>query len=108
MHPGNGPGLSPRRSGQKFGTESNTLSIAQMPSHKHNVSLPAKEEADTEVPQGNFIAGAGFDGFGTTSDATLGALPQDNIGGGQSINNIQPVQCVNFIIALVGTFPSRS
>jgi|TARA_R110002051_G_scaffold1246_1_gene6851 microcystin-dependent protein len=108
MHPGNGPGLSPRRLGEKFGTETNTLTVAQMPSHKHDVTLPAKEEANTEVPGNNFIAGAGFDGFGTTTDVTMGALPQQNVGGGQSINNIQPFQCVNYIIALVGTFPSRS
>ena len=108
MHAGNGPGLTSRRLGDKSGNETNTLSIAQIPPHQHNVSLPAKEEANTEVPTNNFIAGAGFDGFGTTSDVTMGALPQQNVGGGQPVNNIQPFQCVNFIIALQGIFPSRS
>ena len=108
MHAGNGPGLTSRRLGEKGGNENNTLSITQIPPHNHSVSLSAKEEANTEVPTGNFIAGAGFDGFGTTSDVTMGALPQQNVGGGQPVNNIQPFQCVNFIIALQGIFPSRS
>lgn len=108
MHPGNGPGLTSRRIGQKGGLEENTINITQMPPHDHNVTLPAKEEANAEAPTNNFVAGAGFDGFGTTSDVTMGALPQQSVGGGQAVNNIQPFQCVYFIIALQGIFPSRS
>ena len=108
MHAGFGPGLTPRTLGQKSGTETNTLNVTQLPSHNHSVSLPAKEEANAEVPTNNFVAGAGFDGFGTTSDTTMGALPQNNVGGNQPVNNMQPYQTVNFIIALQGIFPSRS
>lgn len=108
MHPGNGPGLTDRRLGQKLGVETNTLTTAQLPAHNHTVSLPAKEEADTEVPTNNVIAGAGFDGFGTTSDTNMAPLPVGNTGSNQAVNNIQPVQCVNFIIALIGIFPSRN
>ena len=108
MHAGFGPGLTPRTLGQKSGTETNTLNVTQLPSHNHSVSLPAKEEANAEVPTNNFVAGAGFDGFGTTSDTTMGDLPQNNVGGNQPVNNVQPYQTVNFIIALQGIFPSRS
>lgn len=108
VHAGRGPGLSDRRLGSKGGSETNILSTNQLPSHNHGVSLPAKEEADTEVPNGHFIAGAGFDGFGTTSDVSMGALPQNNVGANVPVNNLPPYQCVNFIIALVGIFPSRS
>ena len=38
MHPGNGPGLSPRQLGQKTGTETNTLTVNQMPAHNHTAS----------------------------------------------------------------------
>ena len=31
-----------------------------------------------------------------------------NTGGGQSHNNMQPYNCVNFIIALQGVYPSRN
>ena len=35
IHPGNGPGLSSRRLGEKGGTETNTLNVTQLPSHSH-------------------------------------------------------------------------
>ena len=37
MHPGTGPGLTPRQPGQQVGTESVTLSEAQMPNHNHTL-----------------------------------------------------------------------
>ena len=113
VHSGNGsagPGLTPRPLGQKSGAETNTLNVNQLPSHNHTASLPAKEEANTETPNGHVIAGAGFDGFGTAPDNGINMAPftTGNTGGNQSLNNMQPYQCVNFIIALQGIFPSRS
>ena len=35
IHAGTGPGLTPRQLGSSFGTEGVTLSIAQIPAHKH-------------------------------------------------------------------------
>lgn len=108
MHPGNGPGLSNRVLGQKLGSETNTLTVGQLPSHSHSVEIPAKEEANTETPENNNIAGAGFNGFGTVSDVTMAPFNTQNSGGSQAVNNIQPVTCVNFIIAIQGVYPSRS
>tara|TARA_R110002074_G_scaffold225132_1_gene396599 strand:+ start:1452 stop:1964 length:513 start_codon:yes stop_codon:yes gene_type:complete len=105
---GSGPGLPTYRLGEKVGSPDNFLNINQMPSHNHGVTLPAKEEANTDTPNNHFIAGAGFDGFGTTSDTTMGSLPQNNVGGGQAVNNMQPSLVMNYIICLYGTFPSRS
>ena len=110
MHSGNGPGLTPRPLGQKSGTEQNTLNVNQIPSHNHTASLPAKEEANTETPNGHVIAGAGFNGFGSAPDAGINMAPftTTNTGSSQPINNMQPYQCVNFIIALQGIYPSRN
>lgn len=105
---GTGPGLPSVRLGQKTGSVENYLTVNQLPSHNHGVSLPAKEEANTDTPNNHFIAGAGFNGFGITSDTTMGALPQNNVGGGQAVNNMQPSLVANYIICLYGTFPSRS
>ena len=108
MHAGNGPGLSPRSLGQKSGLETNTLNVGQLPSHNHTFNLPAKEEGDEGAPDGAFIVGDGTASFGTTSDVTLGTATTNNTGGNQAVNNLQPYNCVNFIIALQGTFPSRN
>ena len=37
-----------------------------------------------------------------------GAVTIENTGAGQEVNNLQPYQVVNYIIALVGIFPSRN
>jgi microcystin-dependent protein len=106
IHPGSGPGLTTRQLGQKGGTENNTLTTAQLPAHNH--ALAAKEEGNAADPSGTFIAGTGSNAFGTTADRTMNAAAISNTGGGQSVNNIQPFQCVNYIIALQGVFPSRN
>ena len=106
MHPGNGPGLTPRSLGQRGGSEQNTLTANQMPSHNH--ALAANEEANADDPNGSFIAGTGAKTFASTGGATMNAASIGNTGGGQSVNNIQPFECVNFIIALQGTYPSRN
>lgn len=108
MHPGNGPGLASRRLGQKGGEENNILNLNQLPPHTHGVSIPSKEEGNADVPTSNYVAGAGLDSFGTTTDSNMETFQTLNAGGGQSVNNIQPYQCVNYIIALVGVYPSRS
>jgi microcystin-dependent protein len=106
MHPGNGPGLSSRRLGEKGGTEHNTLTVNQLPPHNH--ALAAKEEANAADPSGSFIAGTGSNAFGTTADKTMNAATIGSTGGGQAVTNIQPFECVNYIIALQGIFPSRN
>jgi len=104
IHPGNGPGLSSYRLGEKGGSETNTLTVNQIPAHSH--SIGASEEATATDPNSGYVAGTGAAAFATSTDVQL--KPTGNTGGGQSVNNIQPYECVNFIIALQGTFPSRS
>lgn len=110
MHAGNGAGLSSRRLGEKGGTETVTLTTAQMPAHNHPVQVAVNEGTSEEGdPKDGIIAkheGA-FKEVATTG-ATLGGVSSDQVGGGQNHTNIQPFQCVNFIIALQGTFPSRN
>lgn len=117
MHAGTGPGLSPRPLGQKSGTETNTLTIQQMPSHNHTASGTVTPQAkngpgDETNPGGGFPATAGTDLYAETPNTNMGSsnvsVTVNNNGGGQSFNNIQPFQCVYYIIALQGVFPSRS
>ena len=106
MHPGRGPGLTSRRLGQRGGVEMVTLTEAQMPSHTH--TLIGSERGGREVsPQNNYF-GTGEAYFRAPSNlgaAADGAMP--NTGGSQAHNNLQPFLAMNFIIALVGLYPSR-
>ena len=104
MHPGNGPGLSSRRLGEKSGSETNTLTVNQLPSHGHNLASTA--EADSTSPVGNLLAASDDRNYVSDAGSAMGAA--GNTGGGQAVNNMQPYQTVNFIIALQGIYPSRN
>ena len=104
IHAGSGPGLTPRTLGSRGGSETNTLNVSQLPSHTH--AIGTKEEGNTDNPDGAYVAGDGTNAFADTADGNL--LPTSATGANQSVNNMQPFQSVNFIIALEGTFPSRN
>jgi microcystin-dependent protein len=111
MHPGRGPGLTARRLGQRGGVETVTVSEAQMPSHTHTL-MAVDRRANSGVAVNDSLAEA-RDGLryqsNTTSnlvDMSSQALP--DTGGSQAHNNLQPFLAMNFIIALVGLYPSRS
>lgn len=107
---GQGPGLPNFSVGQKGGSDTNTITVAQMPAHNHAVNA-VTEDGDQSVPAGHYPAGTKLlDGeyASTGTFAQMNAGMIGNTGGGQSINNRQPYQTVTFIIALQGTFPSPS
>jgi microcystin-dependent protein len=108
MHPGRGPGLTDRRLGQRGGVETVTLSEAQMPNHNHTM-YGSGEDGNRRDPAGRFF-GAGS-AIATTNKDNPGPMASQvlpNAGGSQAHNNMQPYMAINFIIALVGLYPSRS
>ena len=107
---GRGPGLSQYNIGQKSGSENITLNQTQIPAHNHIGQVDVSISAGSEnSPAGNYIAShsAAFN-EDATNGANLQGVVINNTGGGQSHNNMQPFLTVNYIIALQGTFPSRS
>jgi len=122
MHPGNGPGLSQHRLGERGGTETVTLTLNQLPSHSHPVTAPtsitseilvSNSPANTALPNGNSI-GVGFARNFSTQIPDVIMHPDSvsfndetgTIGGGGAHNNLPPFLVVNCNIALVGVFPS--
>lgn len=109
IHEGAGPGLSDRRIGSKLGTESETITVNQMPSHAH--TLRASGGSATAVaPAGNVLASPGrtrlYDGGSANTDMNAAAIT--STGGDRSHNNMQPYNTLSCIIAVQGIFPSRS
>ncbi len=124
MHPGSGPGLTQRRLGEKSGVESVTLVTNQIPAHQHNTTVTGTgtgQGTDTQGDNG-FVGGRTWSHVGAnlykdaTPDVAMKAgnvtldltVTNPNTGGGQNHTNLHPFQCVNFIIALQGVFPSRN
>lgn len=110
MHPGRGPGLTARRLGERGGVDAVTLSEAQMPSHTHSF-VGVDRRADSGIAVGNAVAEPRDGNLYQTTSQNLVELSDQtlpNTGGSQPHNNLQPFLTINFIIALVGLYPSRS
>ena len=149
MHAGHGPGLTNRVLGARFGTETNTMTVNQMPQHNHLATLSItgatgsisgtasatmninNTASATEGGDGSYLGysegGALYNGTSETGKAlATDAISVDtsglgvvlttvsgnvtvlNNGGQQPQNNMQPVEVINWIIAIQGVFPSRS
>lgn len=110
MHPGSGPGLSPRSLGQRDGAATATLLPAQLPGHRHAVRTSSATAGET-APEGNLLAVAAADVYGPPTaplkEMSTAALAPAGTGF-TAHNNMQPYLGLNFIIALTGLFPSRS
>ncbi len=112
MHPGRGPGLPSMRLGQREGVETVTLTEAQLPSHLHTARVEDPSFAATGTPTNTTSLARSFGGKAYQTDTTTNLVDMASetlatTGGGEAHINMQPFLTINFIIALVGTFPSR-
>ena len=112
MHPGRGPGLTDRRLGEKLGAPAVTLTEAQMPNHGHTqTAFPGGRagSGNSNDVSGSQISRAQSNvHYAASGNAQMAANAIGNNGGGQPHNNLQPFLGMNYIIALVGLYPSRS
>jgi len=125
IHPGTGPGLSTVALGQRGGTETHVLTVAEMPAHAHDGSslggtttmACADGDGNSNDASGNVLANAssGTPYTSNLADDTLGSTGAVSISGntgdqgsGQAFSTRDPYVGVNYIIALQGLFPSRS
>lgn len=109
IHAGSGPGLSPRRLGAKFGSENETLTVNQLPSHGHGFRV-SSASGNQNNTAGQYLASSPnvrlFRPGGANSNLNASSIA--NTGDSRSHTNMMPYLCVNFIIALVGIYPSRN
>lgn len=110
--PGRGPGLSTYQLGQRGGTETVTLSEAQMAAHPHTMRA-APDPGDLNAPstQRSLARSSGAFAYQQNATANLGAMAAqalpNSAGGSQPHNNMEPYLTLNFCIALQGIYPSR-
>jgi len=119
MGQGNGTGLTPRTLGEVGGQEYITLTIQQIPSHIHALNATTAVAADGGQTPGSNSVLAQPSGTGevyTVNDGTqppptpltLPAQSCSMTGSNMPHDNIMPILCVNYIIAVSGIFPSRN
>lgn len=115
IHAGSGPGLTPHNLGSKGGEETHTLTVPEMPSHNHTATMHAENAVGTQQNPKDNMLGATPNGpiyapitAGNDKAMGAGSVIVANAGGGQRHNNMQPFLTINYIIALMGAFPSRS
>jgi microcystin-dependent protein len=123
--PRTGPGLSTYREGNQGGTETNTLSTAQLPAHNHaatGVIKASNANATAKEPAGNYFASSIYAinrgnivdvlSYGAASDVEMNANAIDvtvgDTGDNQAANNRQPYLAMNYIICINGFYPSRN
>ena len=135
VHTGTGPGLAPSKAtqysipkygflllndwppptldtitqGERGGKISETLSILNLPSHNHAVSVNVNTGGGSEPAPTGIIASQ-VNGFAEdpTSGAKLGGVTESNVGGGQSFNIRNPYLGIEYCVALEGVYPSRN
>jgi len=112
VHAGRGPGLTTRQMGERYGSETNTLNVLQLPSHNHTGGAAKATSAASNTTSANGAAlatGGAYAGRAPLDqDMAAGSVAIDNTGSNQPVNNIQPSLAVSCIIALEGVYPSRS
>lgn len=115
---GQGPGLPNIPLGQQTGTETTTLTANNLPAHNHTVNgtitMPTTSTAaNAATPANNYFANDGTTKFDQQNDnatmkpANLG-LVVGPAGNGQGVNNMVPYLAINYIICILGVFPSRN
>ena len=109
IHAGSGPGLSPRNLGSRSGAETVTLTANQVPPHTHAL-VASNNPGDVTYAAGNVPADTGASSSYAENpgikDAT--GMQTSQFGGSQAHTNLMPFQCVHYIIALFGIYPSRA
>lgn len=127
IHAGTGPGLSNYRLGQRGGIETVTLNVTEIPSHTHTATGQIKASitsGTTNDPNGNILSTAvtpidrsttvNSNIYTSANNANVNmaangvGVTVGNTGGNLAHENRPPFLAINYIIALIGTFPSRN
>lgn len=114
ISPGQAPGLSDYALGQMSGTENVTLLSTEMPQHVHEFALRAESGSGNESsPLNHFPAaitdnsGNEYFAYSNTANGVMQGGVSSIAGGNQPHPNLQPYLCLNFIICVLGIFPSH-
>jgi microcystin-dependent protein len=106
---GQAPGLSSYTLGQRGGTESTTLLLSNMPAHSHLVNTVSSPGSSSHPPSQLLASCTGGSVYAdpASADSTLATGAISSVGGSNPVDILSPYLTLNWVIALVGIFPSR-
>lgn len=90
--------------GQEGGEYDHTLIASELAAHTHLAAVAAVP--NTTAPTGAQLAQPGKAAFAPAPSATMAPIAVSQVGGGQAHTNTAPYLTINFLIALVGIFPT--
>jgi microcystin-dependent protein len=94
--------------GERAGEEAHTLTLSELPQHNH-IPNGSNVSGTLLTPANNTWGVTTQNPYASTNpDSAMDPATIGNTGGSQAHNNMQPYLVINFIIALIGIFPSRS
>jgi microcystin-dependent protein len=114
-----GPGLSPYEPGQTGGEQTHTLVDTELATHNHLLGGDQGDASSDDPSKGFYRRGQypgtpggpvwayNVDAVGN-STTELNPATITSTGGGKAHNNMMPSVTVNFCIAVMGIFPSRT
>jgi microcystin-dependent protein len=107
VSPGTQPGSPNFTPGMQYGEEQHTLTTSEMPTHSH-LPMGSTGSPAAPSPSNNYWASNSAQYANAPLNATMAQNAIGNAGASQAHENRAPYLVVNFIIALTGTFPTRS
>lgn len=108
MHFGQGPGLPNYVIGQAFGSETVTLTSAQLPAHTHSLGASSAPGSGAGPAGAVWAQSSAGQNYAASAGTPMNAGLVSVAGGNQPHENMPPSLAVNFIIALEGIFPPRN
>lgn len=133
---GQSPGTNSHPQGSSQGSETQVLTVLEMPSHTHTVTTKdlssaitaSTTDADTNVPGPDKVLAKGIVPESGPAEqrianvyvdaakadttvqggAVTGSVINSSTGGGQPFSILQPVTAINFIFCMQGIYPSRN
>lgn len=108
---GQGPGLSVRSIGERFGSETVTLLETELPSHNHRFVVTASAP-NSDSPENNLFSANSEDNIfapGSSMDKleTLSPDTVSSTGGSRPHDNIMRSTAMHYIMCIWGVYPSR-